>query len=54
MRVSDLSLLVKKIAVGIVITVVPFAIVAGSLWATQHAVLRSAAPGRSTGVSNAN
>lgn len=38
MRISDLSLLAKKIAVGVIITLVPLGIVAGSLWVTQHSV----------------
>jgi hypothetical protein len=54
MRASDLSLLARKIAVGIVITMVPLAIVAGSLWLTQHTLSRSAARDGSTGVFNAN
>ena len=53
MRASDVSLLAKKIAVGIVITLVPLAIVAGSLWMTQRAVSKGAAPA-STEVSRAN
>jgi hypothetical protein len=36
MRFSDGWLLLKKIAVGVAITVVPLAIIAGSLWATQR------------------
>ena len=44
MRVSDLILLTKKIAVGIVITVVPLGVVVGSLWLTQRVATRNAAP----------
>jgi hypothetical protein len=36
MTIADAWLLVKKIAVGIVITVVPLAILAGGLWLTQE------------------
>jgi hypothetical protein len=35
MNLADGRLLLKKILVGIVITVVPLAIVAGGLWAIQ-------------------
>lgn len=35
---KDLFLLAKKIAVGIVITAVPAAILLGGLWFTQHAL----------------
>ena len=44
MRVSDVSLLVRKIAVGIVTTIVPLGIVVGSLWLTQRVATRNAAP----------
>lgn len=44
MRVSDLILLAKKIAVGIVITIVPLGIVVGSLWLTERAATTKAAP----------
>lgn len=33
---SDAWLLVKKISIGILITVVPLAIIAGGLWTTQR------------------
>ena len=36
MRFEDLMLLGKKIIVGVVITVVPLAILAGGLWFTQR------------------
>ena len=39
MTVSDLTLLGRKIFVGVVITAVPAALLIGGLWATQH-VLR--------------
>lgn len=35
MTLSDVNLVVKKILVGIVVTLVPFAIVVGGLWLTQ-------------------
>lgn len=36
MNLTDLWLLTKKILVGIVITLVPLAILAGGLWLTQR------------------
>jgi hypothetical protein len=46
MKFTDGWLLLKKIAVGLVITIVPLAIIAGSLWGVQK--LRSdAAPSQS-------
>jgi hypothetical protein len=35
MTLADVTLLGKKILVGIIITVVPFVIIAGGLWLTQ-------------------
>lgn len=35
MTLSDVNLVVKKILVGIIVTLVPFAIVVGGLWLTQ-------------------
>lgn len=35
MRFSDVWLLFKKILVGVIVTVVPLAILAGGLWITQ-------------------
>lgn len=35
MTLSDVTLLGKKILVGIIITVVPFIIIAGGLWGIQ-------------------
>jgi uncharacterized protein YneF (UPF0154 family) len=35
MTLSDVNLVVKKILVGIVVTLVPFAIVVGGLWLTR-------------------
>jgi hypothetical protein len=36
MTLTDTWLLAKKIALGVVVTVVPLAIIAGGLWATQR------------------
>jgi hypothetical protein len=38
MTLSDVSILGKKIMVGIIITLVPFIIIAGGLWLTQKAL----------------
>ena len=38
MRFSDVWLLGKKIFVGVIVTVVPLAILTGGLWITQHFV----------------
>ena len=38
MTLSDVSLIVKKVLVGIIVTVVPFVIIVGGLWFTQHAL----------------
>jgi hypothetical protein len=56
MQISDFTLLAKKIAVGIVITVVPLGILVGPLWLTQHNVKKSVAPtvSRAAEVSHAN
>jgi hypothetical protein len=35
MQIADFSLLVRKIAVGIGVTLVPLLIIAGGLWVTQ-------------------
>ena len=37
MKIEDASMLLKKILVGIAITVVPLAIIAGGLWSIQQA-----------------
>lgn len=44
MRASDVTLLARKISVGIVITIVPLGIVVGSLWLTERAATTKAAP----------
>ena len=56
MRISDFTLIAKKIAVGIVITVVPLGILVGPLWFTQHNAKKNVAPKASgaTEVSHAN
>jgi hypothetical protein len=36
MHFSDFTLLIRKIAVGVVITVVPLLILAGGMWATKR------------------
>jgi len=35
MRIADLTLLFRKIAVGVVVTLVPLLILAGALWVTR-------------------
>ncbi|MBV8390311.1 MAG: hypothetical protein JO080_10975 [Mucilaginibacter sp.] len=36
MTLSDVSLIGKKILVGIIVTIIPFVIIVGGLWLTQH------------------
>ena len=36
MKLADISLLLKKILLGIAITIVPLAIIAGGLWSIQQ------------------
>jgi len=38
MTLSDVSLIGKKILVGIIVTIVPFVIIVGGLWFTQRAL----------------
>jgi hypothetical protein len=56
MEVSDLVLLAKKIAVGIVITLVPLGILTGGLWVSQKALKKNVEPStnHSVEVSHAN
>lgn len=56
MQISDLTLIAKKIAVGIIITLVPLGILVGPLWFTQHKAKKNVAPAPShtTEVSHAN
>ncbi len=42
MGVSDLVLLAKKIAVGILITLIPLGILTGGLWVSQKALKKEA------------
>jgi hypothetical protein len=44
MLTADLSLLLKKIAVGILVTTVPLGILAGGLWLTRTLLDRGPAP----------
>jgi len=41
MRIADFSLLAKKIAVGIAVTVIPLLILAGGLWVTRMLLAHS-------------
>lgn len=36
MTLSDVSLIGKKILVGLIVTIIPFIIIVGGLWLTQH------------------
>jgi hypothetical protein len=36
MTLSDVSLIGKKILVGVIVTIIPFIIIVGGLWLTQH------------------
>ena len=36
MTLSDITLIGKKILVGIIVTVIPFIVIVGGLWLTQH------------------
>ena len=36
MTLSDVSLIGKKILVGIIVTIIPFIIIVGGLWLSQH------------------
>ncbi len=47
MTLSDVSLIGKKILVGIVVTIIPFIIIVGSLWATQHLLTHHSAEKKS-------
>jgi len=41
MTFNDVTLLIKKIGVGIIVTVVPFIIIFGGLWLTQKLLTRN-------------
>jgi hypothetical protein len=40
MTLSDVALIGKKILVGIVVTIIPFIVIVGGLWLTQHLLSR--------------
>jgi hypothetical protein len=44
MGISDLVLLGKKVAVGILITLIPLGILTGGLWVSQKALKKNAQP----------
>ncbi|WP_183577791.1 hypothetical protein HDF18_10660 [Mucilaginibacter sp. X5P1] len=44
MTLADVTLIGKKILVGIAITLIPFIIIAGGLWLTQKALTGKKAP----------
>ena len=44
MTLADVTLIGKKILVGIAITLIPFIIIAGGLWLTQKALTDEKAP----------
>jgi uncharacterized protein YneF (UPF0154 family) len=56
MGVSDFVLLAKKIAVGILITLIPLGILTGGLWVSQKALKKNVQPiaSQSVEVSHAN
>jgi hypothetical protein len=56
MGVSDLVLLAQKIAVGILVTVIPLGILTGGLWVSQKALKKNVQPiaSHSVEVSHAN
>jgi uncharacterized protein YneF (UPF0154 family) len=56
MGVSDLVLLAKKIAVGILVTLIPLGILTGGLWVSQKTLQKNLQPNasHSAEVSHAN
>ena len=44
MKFSDVTLLARKILVGIVITLVPLGILTGGLWITQRTIKKDSKP----------
>ena len=44
MTLADVTLIAKKIGVGIVITIVPFVIIFGGLWLTQTLLAKDQQP----------
>jgi hypothetical protein len=56
MRVSDFVLLAKKIAVGVLVTLIPLGILTGGLWVGHKALKKNVRPiaSQSVEVSHAN
>jgi hypothetical protein len=54
MRLADVLLLLKKIMVGVVITIVPLAIIVAGLWNIQRTRVPQAKPASSAKVAYAN
>ncbi len=56
MKLADITLLVKKIGVGILVTLIPLGILAGGLWLTQKTLASHDRPeaNRSAQVSHEN
>ena len=48
MTLSDVSILGKKILVGIIVTVIPFVIIAGGLWLGQRLLADNPKPAQQT------
>ena len=48
MTLSDVSILGKKILVGIIVTVIPFIIIAGGLWLGQQLLTDNPKPAQET------
>jgi len=44
MRLNDFSLLLKKIAVGVIVTIVPLLILTGGIWLTRALLDRAPNP----------
>jgi hypothetical protein len=42
MKLTDITLIAKKIAVGVLVTVIPLMILFGALWLTQHVLIGDA------------
>jgi len=54
MTLSDVSILGKKILVGIIITVIPFIIIAGGLWLTQRVLTNNTKPTQQVSTTKTN
>jgi len=50
MTINDVSLLGKKVLVGIIITIIPFIIIFGGLWLTQKLLSEHRQPSPSVSV----